>query len=241
MPWGRGLLHYKFVLTALGKLNFSKEISVNKFQYTVWWTYLNNEVIVRLSDLFFDVKAGAAICNLWGFRCHLLPFIWLYSTVLHAAGACPIPGSRATMEYVHIAQIIFMVSSLSSLSPQAETITASGLLQFYLAPKENLYDGNLNGNHWKSKLLWWLKHESLLTGFLDVLKKIFHKLQFFSIALTQFSNESYFFSLKTIRSDVWTISFLLTSDLNFLLISANCVCIGTCVQMSKCNCLKFAQ
>lgn len=137
------------------------------------------------------------------------------------------------MEYVHIAQIIFMVSSLSSLSPQAETITTSGLLQFYLAPKENLYDGNLNGNHWKSKLLWWLKHESLLTGFLDVLKKIFHKLQFFSIALAQFSNEMFFFSHNKFRCLNVFCSHQIWIYYWFKQIA--------CVQMSKCNYVKFVQ
>ncbi len=53
-------------------------------------------------------------------------------------------------------------------------------------------------------------------------------LQFFSIALALFSNV-YFF-LETIISDLWTISFLFTSDWDFLLIWANCKCFGTCGQ-----------
>ncbi len=35
---------------------------------------------------------------------------------------------------------------------------------------------------------------------------------------------------ETISSDLWTISFLFTSDWNFLLIWANWKCFGTCVQ-----------
>ncbi len=38
------------------------------------------------------------------------------------------------------------------------------------------------------------------------------------------------FFLETISSDLWTISFVFTSDWNFLLIWANCKCFGTCVQ-----------
>ncbi len=54
-------------------------------------------------------------------------------------------------------------------------------------------------------------------------------LQFFSIALAHFPKKSF-----------KTISFLFTSDWNFLLIWANGKCFGTCAN-SKYNCLHFAQ
>ncbi len=41
-------------------------------------------------------------------------------------------------------------------------------------------------------------------------------------------NSQFFFFSKTISSNLWTISFLFTSDCNFLLIWANCKCFGTC-------------
>ncbi len=54
-------------------------------------------------------------------------------------------------------------------------------------------------------------------------------------ALTVFLNcfrsiLNFFFFLKQISSDLWTISYLFTSDWNLLLICANCKCFGTCVQ-----------
>ncbi len=43
-------------------------------------------------------------------------------------------------------------------------------------------------------------------------------------------NSQKIFFPETISSDLWTISFLFTSDWNFLLIWANCKYFGTCVQ-----------
>ncbi len=58
-------------------------------------------------------------------------------------------------------------------------------------------------------------------------------LQFFSIA---WLNSRMIF-LERISSDLWTISFLFTSDWNILLIWANSKCFGTCVQtVSKIVC-----
>ncbi len=61
-------------------------------------------------------------------------------------------------------------------------------------------------------------------------------LQFFSIALAQFSNELCFRN-KKFRS---LKGFLFTSDWNFLLIWAYCKCFGMCAN-NKYNCLQFAQ
>ncbi len=62
---------------------------------------------------------------------------------------------------------------------------------------------------------------------IKVEKCYFKVYSFCHFALPQFSNV---FFLETISSDLWTISFLFTSDWNFLLIWANCKCFGTCVQ-----------
>ncbi len=59
----------------------------------------------------------------------------------------------------------------------------------------------------------------------------------FTVSLNCFGSilKSFFF-LETISSDLWTISYLLTLDCNFLLIWANCKCFGTCVQTVSAVC-----
>lgn len=47
--------------------------------------------------------------------------------------------------------------------------------------------------------------------------------------------------LKTISLSLWTVSFLFTLDLHFLLIWANCMCFGTCVQKIMYNSQQYTQ
>ncbi len=58
----------------------------------------------------------------------------------------------------------------------------------------------------------------------------------YSISQLLWLKSRIFFSLETISSDLWTISYLLTLDCNFLLIWANYKCFGTCVQTVSAVC-----